>query len=281
MVSDQPPPVGAGESSISMSSFQLVSGTSTYAFDTAGGVSIGGSASGSWTTNASNQIVTGSIAFDVSWVFNNKNQLTIQSEGSEIFNFSATGLNNSITTRDTALVVKPDRAAAFSFTLQGDWAVTTDHNLTFTVGGMVSTLEGFISDPLGRFIFHFANQDNVLETNVLGFTGSWQSRVDPSGTPLLDFHYQTSSGEKTFELPKALAVNSSSNQLTYTYTKSNKSLSIDFQGTLTIGPNFEISYVIEPQASSSGDPMVASTTLSFKTSLAQPNLRGDLQLAAG
>jgi hypothetical protein len=261
-----------------MSSFQLINGAGTYEFDTSGGVSIGGSAAGSWTTNASNQIVTGSIAFDVSWVFNNKNQLTIQSNNAEVFNFSAAGLYNSFTTRDTALVVQPDRAAAFSFTLQGDWTMNPDHNLTFTMGGVESVLDGFVSDPIGRFIFHFANQDNVLETNVLGFIGSWQSKVDASGTPLLDFHYQTSSGEKIFELPQAIAVNRSSNQLTYTYTKDNKNLSIDFQGTLMIGANFQITYVVDRQVSSSGDQMVASTTLSFGATLTQPNLHGDLQL---
>ena len=100
----------------------------------------------------------------------------------------------------------------------------------------------------------------------------------PSGTPLLDFHYQTSSGEKIFELPKAVAVNRSSNQLTYTYTKDNKNLSIDFQGTLMIGGDFEITYVVQRQVSSGGDEMVASTTLTFSATLTQPNLHGDLQL---
>lgn len=262
-----------------MSYFQLTNGAGAYQFDTSGGVSTGGNAAGTWTTNAANQIVTGSLAFDVSWLFNEKNQLTIQSQNAEIFNFSAAGLYNSFTTRDSALVVKPDRSAAFSFTLQGDWAMSPDHNLTLSIGGVASTLNGFVSDPLGRFIFHFANQDNVLETNVLGFIGSWQSKVDASGTPLLDFHYQTSSGEKVFELPKAVAVNRSSNQLTYTYTKDNKTLSIDFQGTLTIGANFEITYVLQRQVSSSGDEMVASTTLSFSATLTHPNFHGDLQLA--
>ena len=102
--------------------------------------------------------------------------------------------------------------------------------------------------------------------------------MDGSGTPLLDFHYQTSSGEKVFELPKAVAVNRSSNQLTYTYTKGNKNLSINFQGTLMIGGDFEITYVVQRQVSSSGDEMVASTTLTFGATLTQPNLQGDLQL---
>jgi hypothetical protein len=261
-----------------MSSFQLTKGAGIYEFDLAGGVSSGGSAVGSWTTNATNQIVTGSLAFDVAWLFNEKNQLTIQADNAEIFNFAAAGLYNSFATRDTALIVKPDRSAAFSFALSGDWTLSQDHNLTFTMGGIASTLDGFISDPIGRFIFHFANRDNVLETNVLGFAGSWQSKVDSSGTPLLDFHYQTTSGEGVFELPKAVAVNRSSNQLTYTYTKDNKNLSIDFQGTLMIGPDFNITYVVQPQVSSSGDPMVSSTTLSFGATLTQPNLHGDLQL---
>ena len=269
-----------------MSHFQLINGATTYAFDTGGGVSIAGNAAGWWTTNAANQILVTfidatTLAFDVVWVFNMKNQLTIQSENTEIFNFSATGLHNSFTTRDTVLLVKPDRTAAFTFALTGDWAMISDHNLTFTVSAVASTLEGFVSDPLGRFIFHFANQDDVFETNVLGFAGFWQSKADANGTPLLDFHYLSSSGEKVFELPKAVAVNRSSNQLTYTYTKENKNLSIDFQGMLIVGPNFALTYIVEPQFSSSGDQMVASTTLSINATLSQPNVHGDLQLTAG
>jgi hypothetical protein len=264
-----------------MSHFQLTNGASIYEFDTSGGVSIDGSAAGSWTTNADNQIVTGSMAFDVSWLFNDKNQLTIESQNTEIFNFSASGLYNSFTTRDTALLVKPDRTAPFSFALHGDWQLSPDHNLTFTISEVASTLDGFVSDPLGRFIFHFANRDNPLETNVLGFVGFWETKVDASGTPLLDFHYHSAAVENIFQLPQALAINRSSNQLTYTYAKGNQNLSIDFQGTLMIGPAFDLTYVIAPQVSSSGEQMVASTTLSFPTTLPHPNLRGDLQLTAG
>ena len=80
------------------------------------------------------------LAFDVAWLFNDKNQLTIQLQNTEIFNFSAAGIPNSFTTRDTALVVKPDRLGAFTFTLQGDWDMTPDHNLAFTVGGIALPL---------------------------------------------------------------------------------------------------------------------------------------------
>lgn len=266
-----------------MATFQLTNGTSSYEFDMTGGVSSAGVTVGFWTTNAANQIVAtltggGTVTFNVSWLFNAKNQLTIQSQNTEIFNFASAGLYNSFTTRDTTLLVKPDLSGAFTFALNGDWNMTPDHNLSFMVSGVTSTLDGFVSDPIGRFIFHFANQDNVLETNVLGFAGYWQSKVDANGTPLLDFYYQSPTGQKVFELPKAVTVNRSSNQLTYTYTKDNKNLSIDFQGMLMVGPDFEISYVVQPQTSSSGEQMVSSTTLGFSATLTEPNLQGDLQL---
>jgi len=267
-----------------MTNFQLTSGSNRYHFDAAGVAwSSGGEATGAWTTNLANQIVltlpsTASISFDVAWVFNDKNQLTIQSQNSEIFNFSAIGLENSFTTRDAALLVKPDRFGTFTFALFGDWGLTPDHNLTFTVGGLTSTLSGFLSDPLGRFMYQFANQDNVLETSVLGFAGFWQSKVDSSGMPLLDFHYRTPFGEGIFRLPEAVVFNRDSNQLAYIYSKGNKVLSLDFQGSLTIGADFAITYVLQPQVSSAGEEMVASSTLCFKATLAKPNLHDDLHL---
>ncbi|MBV9770877.1 MAG: hypothetical protein JOZ32_14990 [Bryobacterales bacterium] len=267
-----------------MTNFQLTSGSNRYHFDAAGVAwSSGGEATGAWTTNLANQIVlslpnTGSITFDVAWVFNDKNQLIIQSQNTEIFNFSAIGLENSFTTRDAALLVKPDRFGTFTFALSGDWGLTPDHNLTFTVGGVTSTLSGFLSDPLGRFMYQFANQDNVLETSVLGFAGFWQSKVDSSGMPLLDFHYRTPSGEGIFGLPEAVVFNRDSNQLAYIYSKGNKVLSLDFQGTLTIGADFAITYVLQRQVSSAGEEMVASSTLCFEATLAKPNLHDDLHL---
>src|SRR5581483_7184706 len=288
MASGLRPPAEAGESSISMPNFQLSNNGSLYSFDTAGGVSSAGSVAGSWTTNTSNQIVArvggSSIGFDVQWVFNTRNQLTIQVNGAEVFNFS-TGLRNSFTTRDAALIVQPDRLGPFTFPLNGNWAMSPDHNLTLTINGVTSTLDGFVSDPMGRFIFHFANLDQVLETNVLGFVGYWSNKTDASGTPLLDFHYRTPSGEQIFELPQAVAIKRSSNQLAYTYTKDNKNFSIDFQGMLMIGPSLDLTYVVQPQVSSSGEQMVSSSTLAFQATLnmtgAQPNIHGDLELRVG
>ena len=274
-----------------MTTFRLSSGPNIFDLDTAGGVSQGGNAVGSWTTNRANQIVVtkagAAVAFDVAWVFNNKNQLTIRSQNTEVFNFAtAPGLRNLFETRDTVLRVKPNRLNAFVFELHGDWDLDQNHDLSITIGASRSVLDGFVSDPLGRFVYHFANRDNVLQTNALGFAGAWQSRTDANGAPQLEFHYQkepkpdgSPGGEAVFKLPKPLAVKRSSNQLTYTYKKDNKTLSIDFQGTLMISPDFQIAYVVQRQVSSAGEQMVASTTLGFEAMLAKPNLHGELELA--
>jgi hypothetical protein len=266
-----------------MAQFTLTSGADQFDFDPTGGVSSAGAAAGSWTTNQNNQIVVtktdGTTAtFDVDWVFNAKNQLTIQQAGAEVFNF-APGLRNTFTTASAILQVQPDRFSAFQFQLQGAWDLNANHDLTFTVNTKVSTLNGFVSDPLGRFIYHFANLDSPLQTNVLGFAGSWQSKTAADGTPLLEFHYQTPGGaDAFFDLPAAVAISRSTNQLTYSYSKANKTLSINFQGTLMISPDFQLTYVVNRQVSSSGAEMVGSTTLGFDATVTQPHLQGDLSL---
>ncbi len=274
-----------------MANFTLTSGANTFDFDPAGGVSSGGAAAVSWTTNEKNQIVVTKadgtlLPFDVDWMFNDKNQLTIQTGGAEVFNFAtAPGLRNLFTTVSCVMQVRPDRLSSFVFTLRGDWDLDADHNLTFTVNAKVSKLNGFVSDPIGRFIYHFANLDNVLQTNVLGFAGSWQSKTATDGTPLLEFHYRkepkpdgTSGGDGVFDLPKAVAVSHGTNQLSYTYNKGNKTLSISLQGTLMIGPDFQLTYVVQRQVSSSGAELVGSTTLGFDAMITRPNLQGDLDL---
>jgi hypothetical protein len=266
-----------------MAQFTLTSGANKLDFDAAGGVFSGGAAAGTWVTNEKNQIVVTktdrtTVVFDVDWVFNAKNQLTIQKAGAEVCNFSL-GLRNTFTTVAAVLVVRPDKLGAFEFALRGDWNLNANHDLTLGINGKVSTLNGFVSDPLGRFIYHFANLDKPLETNVLGFAGVWQSKTDKDGKPILEFHYQTPSGaDAFFDLPAAVAISRSTNQLIYSYNTGSKTVSINFQGTLMISPDFQLTYVVNRQVSSSGSELVGSTTLGFDATVTRPNLQGDLAL---
>ena len=212
-----------------MASFQLTNEIGTFDFDSAGG---------SWTTGESNQIVLittdgTTLSFPVDWLFNGRNQLTIRSCGVEVFNFATAGLRNSFETRNAVLRVQPDRSNPFVFELRGDWDMDPDHNLTFTAGGVTSTLDGFVSDPLGRFIYHFADKDN--RSTPTSWVSWARGRARWTRTAL---RCSLSSIKRNpvlviLQLPAAAAINRSSNQLAYTYQKGNKTLSIDFQGTLT------------------------------------------------
>jgi hypothetical protein len=276
-----------------MGSFTATSGADTFSLDTAGNVTESGNPAGTWTTNQQNQLVITKpdgtiVVINATWRFNNQNQLTLQPAGQgAAFNFASDpALRNSFTTVNAALQVMPEKAGSFQFTLHGDWNLDANHDMQFTVGGVQSTINGFVSDPIGRFIFHFADGQSPLRTNVLGFVGSWDLPRDAnnqpikSGDAILVFHYTKEDGSTgTLPLPQSAAINRSTNQLSYTYQKGNKTLSIAFQGTLMIDPDFQITYIFNRQVSSSGDQMVASTTIGFDAMLTKPDFSGDLQLS--
>jgi hypothetical protein len=275
-----------------MGSFTVTSGSDTLTLDTAGNVTLGGASAGSWTTNKQNQIaITGAggvvTAINATWKFNDQNQLTVQPAGQPAaFNFASdTTIRNSYSTSDAVLTVTPDKGSPFSFELRGDWNLDPTHNLTFTINTVLSIVNGFVSDPVGRFIYHFANKQFPLQTSVLGFKGNWDVPKDASGVPIksgaamLVFNYQKEDGTTgTFQLPKSAAIERTTNQFVYTYQKDKKTLSISFQGTLMISPDFQITYIFNRQVSSSGAEMVGSTTVGFDAMITKPDFTADLQL---
>jgi hypothetical protein len=273
-------------------SFTVTVGADTFSLDTAGNVAVNGTPGGTWTTNQQNRIAITkpdgtSAAADATWKFNDKNQLTVQPAGQgDAFNFASDrAIHNSYTTVNAVLQVAPDKTGSFAFALHGDWVLDSNHNLHLTVGGAESIITGFVSDPIGRFIYHFADKQSPLRTNVLGFVGSWDVPRDAnnqpvsSGDAILVFRYTKEDGSTgTFQLPQSATINRTTNQLAYTYQKDNKTISISFQGTLMIDPDFQITYIFNRQVSSAGSAMVSSTTIGFDAMLSKPNFSGDLQL---
>jgi len=273
--------------------FNVTSGADTFTLDTSGSVTANGASAGSWTTNQQNQLVINkpdgsTVALDATWKFNDQNQLTVQAAAGQdsAFNFAADGnIRNSYSTVNAVLAVTPDDINEFSFNLHGDWNLDNNHNLTFTANGATSVINGFVSDPIGRFIYHFANKQAPLQTNVLGFVGSWDVPRDANGDPvksgdaMLVFNYAREDGSTgQFKLPRSAAINRTTNQLTYTYQKGTRAFSINFEGTLMISPNFQITYVFNRQVSSGGDQMVDSTTIGFDAKFTGNNFKTDLNL---
>ena len=267
-----------------MSGLQLTKNNDTYLLDPLGSVTLNNTAAGKWNTDQTNKIVitkpdNSVVTLDVTWEFNPNNQLEVSAAGKK-FNFSEMPANvPRYETRDAVLVVKPNKDQPFAFELRGDWALTESHDLSITINGKKSTIDGFIHDPRSRFMFHFSNKKNLLQGSVLGFVGTWSEFLD-DGQPRLKFTYKRAGQtDGEFILPKSVVVDKAINQLMYEYDKQGMKRRIQFVGTLMIDDDFTINYGLDRQTSSDGQQQVASTTFTFNASFKKKNFTGDLDLA--
>jgi len=268
-----------------MAGLQLTKNNETFLIEPLGTVTQNNVAVGKWKTDQTNKIVVTkndntSIPFDVVWEFNSDNQLVVSAVGKK-FNFTEVPANvPRYDTQDAVLVVKPNKDQAFSFELRGDWALSESHDLSITINGKTSVIDGFVNDPRSRFMFHFSNKKNLLQGSVLGFVGDWSDFVDTTGQPRLKFVYKRAGqADGEFVLPKGIVVDKSMNQLMYEYDKDGKKRRIQLVGTLMISDDFQINYSLDRQTSSDGQQQVASTTFTFNAAFKKNNFTGDLDLA--
>jgi hypothetical protein len=267
-----------------MAGFSLIKGADTFNFDITGPVSKGGNRIGVWSTDKNNNIVVtkdagGQDSHTVSWQFNQDNQLTISSGGKAVFNFNGTaGVRPVYFTVNSVLKVRPDQNNVFGFDLRGEWDLDSDtHDLTLTINGVKSVLDGFIQDPRSRFMYHFFNKQNLLQESILGFVGEWQF-LNEEGVPKMNFKYQREDGSSdTFSLPKGITVNRSINQFMYQYNKQDHTFGVQFVGMLQVNSELQLTYSIDRQVSQSGAQQVAATTFTFGAVLNKKNVSGDIE----
>jgi len=267
-----------------MPGLQLTKNNETFTLEPLGSVTVNNAAIGKWKTDQTNKIVitkndNSTVSFDVTWQFNSDNQLEVSAAGKK-FNFSEIPANvPRYETRDAVVVVKPNKNQPFAFELRGDWALTESHDLSITINGKKSTIDGFVHDPRSRFMFHFSNKKNLLQGSVFGFVGSWTEFLD-DGKPRLKFTYKRDGQpDGEFVLPKTVVVDKAINQLMYEYDKDGKKRRIQFVGTLMISDDFTINFGLDRQTSSDGQQQVASTTFTINAVFTKKNFTGDLELA--
>src|SRR5918992_2997668 len=260
-----------------MPPLQLTKNNDTFVLDPLGTVTINNAPGGKWKTDQTNKIVVTktdntTLSFDVAWEFNSDNQLVVSAAGKK-FNFSEVPANiPRYETRNAVLVVKPNKNKDFSFELHGDWSLSETHDLTITINGKPSTIDGFINDPRSRFMFHFSNKKNMLQSSVLGFVGTWSEFVDPAGQPRLKFVYKRDGQpDGEFVLPKGITIDKSMNQLMYEYDKNGNKRRIQLVGTLMINDDFTIRYGLDRQTSGDGQQQVSRTTFTFGATFAKKN----------
>src|SRR5262245_61470770 len=98
-----------------MATFSLTQGTDSFDFDVFGSVNEDGTNVGTWTTDASNNIVVTksdgtTIPFTVDWAFNADNQLVLSAGGQPVFNFNTVAGNKPFyATQNAVIKVRPDK----------------------------------------------------------------------------------------------------------------------------------------------------------------------------
>ena len=267
-----------------MAGLQVTKNNDTFTLEPLGTVTLNNAQVGKWKPDQTNKIVitksdNSTIGFDVTWQFNSDNQLEVSAAGKK-FNFSEIPANvPRYETRDAVLVVTPNKDQPFSFELRGDWELSDNHDLSITINGKKSTIDGFIHDPRSRFMFHFSNKKNLLQGSILGFVGTWSQFLD-GDKPRLKFTYKRAGQpDGEFTLPKSAVVDKTINQLMYEYEKNGNKRRIQFVGTLMISDDFTINFGLDRQTSSNGQQQVASTTFTLAAAFKKNNFTGDLELA--
>jgi hypothetical protein len=219
--------------------------------------------------------------FAVAWAFNATNQLVLSSGGAPVANFqNDAAVRPGFELRKGVLRFTPNRLAGFAFELRGDWALTPQHDLQFSLGGQSSTLVGFISDPnrRNRFMFMFHDNTHPVLLHQLVFEGHWE--VPAGGEANLRFVYvDKDAKDQVFELPGNVAIDKSTNQLSYQYVK-NGNQSIEFDGTLSVTPDLQLTYAIGQTKTQTGDSVVKESVISIGATLTKNNFTGDLEFEA-
>lgn len=249
-----------------MRTFDLKDGARTLTLDETGQVTSAGSPSGTWTTNAANQIVVtkpggATTAFDVGWRFDANNHLCIDHGGAQVYDLNGDGATKPSFRLDRSdLLVRPLDALPFEFALHPKWDLTKQHDLTMTVNGVTSAIDGVINDRNSAFRFRFVDKLDVIETFSLVFKGAWKNSPDPANPAGLVYEYEIAGAAApgVFVLPNSLVIDNHSTVLAYNYDKAGHTHSIQLVGQFSF-TNFELSFGIERKTADDG----TATTLRF------------------
>lgn len=265
-----------------MRTFELKRGADTLTLDDAGKVKKGTADFGKWSTNAANQIVVTDAAgaatpIDVGWTFDGNNHLCIEQGGAKVFDVNGDKTSKPGLRLDRAvLFVKPVDTGTFEFAIRPAWDLTATHDLTMTVNGAASTIDGVINDRNSAFRFRFVDKLDVIETFSLLFKGAWKNSPDPARPAGVVYEYEIhgAAAPGVFALPNPLVVDNNSMVLAYSYDKAGRTQSTQLVGNFSFNM-FELEYVIERKSAPEG----TSTTLRFDVDVKGKSAEGKVVFA--
>ena len=274
-----------------MANFTIRKAGDSWDFDTSGNgaVSANGLTFGTWGTDEQNTLIARSTdgskteSFDVAWSFNGNNELCVSSRegaagGEPLANFHE-GRRPRYDLRDGVLIVRPDFTSAHQFEVRGEWDLREDMKLAFTtIDGIVSVLDGALSDLRSRFAYRIASKTvgRQDQTAILLFVGRW--RADPDDKARLNFIYlRANRTEDIFKLPGELKVQPGTNQLAYSFANGKHNVSL--VGSMRVSPDFQITYSVGAQVSQGNQVQVIPADIVMEAVFANPSFAGGLQLA--
>lgn len=282
-----------------MKQFALKDGDQTYTCDTDGRVSDATNVIGTWTT-ANNKVriakqVGSPVELPVEWQFNPKNQLVIRQGGSDVFTMvSSTEELPRYRLVDNVLSVDPDGDDNFSFKLDCLWGLDANGNVKVSIGGVASTLDGFIEDSQSRLQFQFFDKDQPSFPSGLVFSGKWERMKKlPDGTwrpikpgeddPEIRMHFALTKPAledptAPLILPASLKVDPTRNHLMLSYSSpSYGTRRLEFMGSLEITPNFTMKFRIANEK----DPKGTKTRIDVETTFEFDRGQGTILLHVG
>lgn len=243
---------------------------------------------GRWSTNDQAQIVVkldsgDTSTLDVTWAFNDKNQLVLSQDGVELVTFAGADAQPRFYLDKNILQVDPDGDGDFEFALPGVWGLDEDGTLLLTIGESTSRLDGFIEDSRSRFRFRFFDQDTEVLANTLVFTGTWERLEDEDHKLVLRFRLDDADLENAdhpLVLPGEVKVDPKRNHLLFTYqSTSYGSRSLAFQGSLVIKPDWTLSFTIRDFLD--GTTGVRKSRIDVATTFDWDAVQGGLELFVG
>ena len=268
--------------------FKLTSGATTYSLGIDGRVTTEAGDFGTWSTDASNQIVlkpaAGGAAIPVSviWKFNDSNQLCLYQGTTLALNFHSASIRPQYRLADNVLQVRPSQNHSFEFALTCKWEIDDKVNLKATIGTTVSLIDGWADDKKSRFVYWFRDkQATGSAPYLLVFSGEWQRDDSVKDAVRLKFNYGSGANAGTLKLPAEAQIDPLSNQLYLEYSKEGVARSIGLRGSVKIGQNTDLIFSIAQQTTAAGGVITKETAITVQTTFQFNKLKGNLELYVG
>ncbi len=267
--------------------FQLKKGTSTFDFDLDGTVKKGGVDHGTWATTkdafcrlAVTKPDGTQYLHDVVWRFEG-NQLCLFDGTQQIYNFQTSNTPKFNVSDKAVLQVFPRAGKDFSFELRGEWDLTGNFDLAFSVNGTVSVIDGYIENDASIFEYWFADENEMYR---IIFTGKWDgnpiSESKGTGDVMMHYLFQREDGSADeFSLPTRATFDKSFNQFVYEFEKSDgeTKCSLKFAGLINVGKDSRITYSISAQKKD-GKEKILSSEIKINAVMVTKKVEGAVEL---